>query len=765
MRTKIQGGNLRAFATPYYSGYYTNILTPRELAIAPDLSYMYVADWELFLVFGYGGQYGDKVGLIRNPFGLPQFGPTAYLGSTTPLESAFTTSVAVTGDGSRLFAAYAGVGEVLVFDTAGLIATAEARIADPIQAERVPLDLIRSGNDFVVNDSVFAFGPPASLTVPGLTQGLAAQSGDYVSLQEFGSESVTASTATGLVRLAYKVQTADSRPLKNGFKVEIYGVPRQKPGVTDLSPVFLGEIEINKDNVGTGKVIASILDENHAAQSPSDMLNGGLHYAILDPSIVTFLKDGLLNEDYELIIAQADDKIASSHGEVEFAGFYMAAGGVGVLRTGSENDDTIEINNSNQTTWMSNGAFPQEVKKFNGPTSILIVTSSGEDTIRALGNASDRTTTPLVVYAGEGADKVIGGEGNDRLDAGPETDLSDGTYDFNVLVGNGGNDTLTGSDAKDILIGDGFEISYSDLQNMVLDLSRGRIRLVSTSITPTGAGDDSIVGGDGFDVLIGGAGNDKLDDGKGFGGLLLGDTFQASASLDFDLGAFFSGTYTDFLTDLAQGPLGYFDAIVNLMQVGDGKDTIMGGAGIDFIMGGAGNDTIDASMSYFAIAFGGKGADIMTGADIASIMWGDDLLASEMGPTENDTMKATAYSSLNVFIGGEGNDTLTGARGGIDILLGDGINLKLAEALKFSEGLKLGEVGIPLSLGLELPGQDHHGRPRQRRDQREHRLALRLRCHLGRRRQRHHQGKRLADRWQLRVPALGLGLRSPVQPR
>src|SRR5439155_22396992 len=65
IQTKIQGGNLQSFATPYYSGYYTNILTPRDLAISPDLKYLYVADWELFLVFGYGGQYGDKVGVIR----------------------------------------------------------------------------------------------------------------------------------------------------------------------------------------------------------------------------------------------------------------------------------------------------------------------------------------------------------------------------------------------------------------------------------------------------------------------------------------------------------------------------------------------------------------------------------------------------------------------------------------------------------------------------------------------------------------------------
>ena len=140
VKTQVPGGNLDPFINDYYNGYYTNVLTPRDITLAPDLSYAYIGDWELFLVFGYGGQRGDKVGLVRNPFGLN--GTPTYLGATTPIEDGLVTSVAVSSDGKRLFASYWGAGEVLVMDTAELIAAGESLAATPRQAERQPLDQV-----------------------------------------------------------------------------------------------------------------------------------------------------------------------------------------------------------------------------------------------------------------------------------------------------------------------------------------------------------------------------------------------------------------------------------------------------------------------------------------------------------------------------------------------------------------------------------------------------------------------------------------------
>src|SRR5207237_175048 len=174
---------------------------------------------------------------------------------------------------------------------------------------------------------------------------------------------------------------------------------------------------------------------------------------ILDPGVATFLKDALLNEEFEFIIARASSKVSSARGEAQFAGFYQAPGGRGVLRTGSDTDDEVELTQANQTTWKSGGVRPAETKTFSSPTDILIVTADGDDFVQALGAAGSRTMTPLLVYAGLGADMVFGGDGPDQLDAGPDGPLLSGTFSFNLLVGNGGNDILTGSDAIDVLIG------------------------------------------------------------------------------------------------------------------------------------------------------------------------------------------------------------------------------------------------------------------------------------------------------------------------
>ena len=166
--TKVEGGNLNSLVNNYYSGYYTNILTPRNVTVMPDLSYAFIADWELFLVYGYGGQRGDKVGVVNDPFGL--HGDPTYLGSTTPIDWGLTTSVALNGDGSRLFASYAGVNEVLRMDTASMIATAES--FTPREAERTPIDIANPGIHI------------GGLTVKGLLQGMSTQASANVLLQE-----------------------------------------------------------------------------------------------------------------------------------------------------------------------------------------------------------------------------------------------------------------------------------------------------------------------------------------------------------------------------------------------------------------------------------------------------------------------------------------------------------------------------------------------------------------------------------------------------
>ena len=69
IHTTIPGG-LSPFSQNFpYAGYYTDIFTPRNVVVTPDLSAAFVANWEFLLVFGYGGRPGGQgrcgVGSVR----------------------------------------------------------------------------------------------------------------------------------------------------------------------------------------------------------------------------------------------------------------------------------------------------------------------------------------------------------------------------------------------------------------------------------------------------------------------------------------------------------------------------------------------------------------------------------------------------------------------------------------------------------------------------------------------------------------------------
>ena len=70
----------------------------------PDLSYAFVADWQKISFANIPGQRGDKVSVIRNPFGLPgkDLGSTKLIGSTTPIPGGRVDNLALTLDGNRL---------------------------------------------------------------------------------------------------------------------------------------------------------------------------------------------------------------------------------------------------------------------------------------------------------------------------------------------------------------------------------------------------------------------------------------------------------------------------------------------------------------------------------------------------------------------------------------------------------------------------------------------------------------------------------------
>ena len=695
VRTTIPGG-LSPLAQGFpYAGYYTDILTPRDVVVAPDLSAAYVADWEFFLVFGYGGQRGDKVGVVLDPFG-----DSEYLGSTTPIDFGFVTSVALNSDGSRLFASYGGIGETLVIDTEALIRAGlepESTLEDPVplpksHRERMPLDLEGTPSNPSVRPGVHI----TPITTGGLVQGLSTQQGDFFDLEDFGS-----GPQLDRVTLKYEVKTPLGIELEGPVKITLTAIPQEGEG----DDVVVGEFEIDPDTIGSGGLIELV------GEDPEDALKAGVHELVLDPNQLGSLAAALENEQYELLQAGADPSVAKFNRAYDFAGYYQKADGArGVLRTGSKTKDTVKIGTDDAIDWTTDGNIhPPESKSFVSATDILVVTADKKDWIRTLGDADEKTETDLVVLSGLDSDLIIGGRGDDRLDAGSD----DGTEDFhfNVLVGMGGNDHLEGSETIDVMFGDGFKLGISDLESFAFDLKEGLLETPTAGLLPVGEGKDTLIGNDGFDVMFGGHGDDTLEPGKGSGSMLFGDTFEMSVGGEIDFGPLYK--FSDFQTyyQELQAVGEQIDDFLSLAPefAGDGADTIKGGGTFDVFFGGDGDDTVEMQSSTMTLGWGGKGADTIYGAAYASLIYGDELTPPD-APSQacevcDDTIEAVPDSWGNFFIGGEGDDTITGG-GAADFLIGDSLIVDMKNLSEWAEELKDGKLKPAATIFTKGDGDD-----------------------------------------------------------
>ncbi|MGX9354809.1 putative Ig domain-containing protein [Roseobacteraceae bacterium S113] len=123
--------------------YDLNINNAVGIEIAPDLSYAFVADYDLSRYFTFNDSRlayeieqrhftGNNIGLIRNPFDMDEaewqklqveyeFGRAGHVGSTTPVPNQFLTDIALRPDGTQLLANYKISGTLVTFNVDKLI--------------------------------------------------------------------------------------------------------------------------------------------------------------------------------------------------------------------------------------------------------------------------------------------------------------------------------------------------------------------------------------------------------------------------------------------------------------------------------------------------------------------------------------------------------------------------------------------------------------------------------------------------------------------
>jgi Ca2+-binding RTX toxin-like protein len=314
---------------------------------------------------------------------------------------------------------------------------------------------------------------------------------------------------------------------------------------------------------------------------------------------------------------------------------------------GMGNNDTINLN-------QANGALPR-ANVFGGVGNDTLSGGAGNDQL--FGQAGDDTllgrggfdslfggseTDTLV--GGEGLDQVFGESGNDQMvwNPGDDTDLNEGGAGIDTVEVNGGNGaeaftaTANGTRVRfDRLAPATFAIDIGTSEKLVVNANGGNDSFSSTgdlaaliAITVDGgAGDDTILGSNGVDVLRGGDDHDFVDGQQGNDVVSLGDgddTFQ--------------------------------------WDPGDGSDTIEGQAGTDAMVfnGSGGAETFEASANGGRLRFTRNLGTIVMDTDDVEVV---DLNA--LGNT--DTIIVNDLSGTDVV---EFDTDLAGTFGGT---AGDGV--------------------------------------------------------------------------------------------
>ena len=395
--------------------------------------------------------------------------------------------------------------------------------------------------------------------------------------------------------------------------------------ISDGSTVYVN-FETVLGGLGSDTITGSDEANRLYGNAGDDIIDGG------DESDIIFAGDG----DDEVIYDEEDERIDGGKGidtlnmqaEIADLTIDMSAGD---QRDGNYSGFEIFLTGEGDDTFLGSDVFDEEFRSGNGNDSL------------------DGNGGGDALYGEDGDDEIIfykdlavadGGEGTDTIDATRETeavtiglnlwtslnevenakggdgeDTLIGSFVANVIEGGVGADLLIGAAGDDIITGDDGTSTDEDT-GIVNDYIKG------------GDGDDTLSGGQFFDLIEGGDGDDALDGGEGndflLGGLGTnnldggdGDTdvvvYSRFSDRDSDGERFFIGDGNEIAdglrVDLTTGRVTannglLTDSLVNIERVygSAGDDEFIGSTGDDYIRGGAGNDTID----------GGTGDDILS---------------------------------------------------------------------------------------------------------------------------------------------------------
>ncbi len=365
-----------------------------------------------------------------------------------------------------------------------------------------------------------------------------------------------------------------------------------------------------------------------------------------------------------------DDYLGLSTGDIGDGGAgndTLVAGGGATLRGGDGNDLLIG-STANDSLEGGLGADTSSYERASQPVAVSLALTGPQATG---GGGTDVLS---------GIENLIGGASNDRLTGNAGDNMIEGGVGNDTLAGGSGIDTAAYTRATTALLVD---LGNANAQNT---LGAGTDQLSGFENLTGGAGNDTLTGTIGANIIEGGDGNDSLvglagrdtasyaSAGAGVAVSLAISTSQTTSGAGNDLLSGFENLRGSAFGDRLSG-----NAAANAIEGLDGNDTLTGGGGIDTLTGGGGNDTYvadsdDVIVESTATTGGADRVQTAVGWILAEGLENLTLTGSAAvagtGNTMGNSMAGNGAANLlsglagvDVLDGGAGNDTLIGGAG------------------------------------------------------------------------------------------------------
>jgi Ca2+-binding RTX toxin-like protein len=297
--------------------------------------------------------------------------------------------------------------------------------------------------------------------------------------------------------------------------------------------------------------------------------------------------------------------------------------------------------------------------------------TDGNDTMAGIAAFAD------VLRGWDGNDTLLASGNNDTLDGGAGNDVLKAVNEFYAIastgttfIGGTGNDTIAGTYYNNTYVfnlGDGQDTvtNYTNTTSGFADVLKFGVGIAAADVAPVRVGEDLVFrlanGTDQITVKNWFTNNQKMyqiEQVKFADGTMWTNSQINTRALEV-----FGTSGNDTLTGVS--------AFADVLRGGDGNDTLLAAGNNDTLDGGAGNDVLRSANEFYAIASTGT---------------------TFIGGTGNDTITGTYYNNTYVFNLGDGQDTVTNYTN---------TTSGFADVLKFGVGIAAADVA-PVRVGEDL---------------------------------------------------------------